>query len=678
MRLTLRRCAMIVVGGLVVALLASLAIGRSGALASQSDPAPAVTFSDDFERGDLAAWTRVEGLEVQRDEVLSGAVAARARSTDAPVYAVKELRDEPRELFYRVRFKLIDRGNNPVSLLSLRTPDSAPILSLSINLSGRLGYANEVTGEGVLSGTTVLADEWHEIQLRVLVNGEAGETTVWFDGRMVDRLSGAAALGSTAIGRIELGERTSGRMYDILFDDVAVGERFIPVAGLPVTGSPSLAPDVSLTGQLVQGLILALSLTLTTQGFATLALMLYTWANPALLAASGSPAVYRPPKLRFTVILPARHEEEVIAHTVHRVWNADYPKNFLEVVVVCEASDAGTIAEAQRAATKIGHANVRVVTFSDGPINKPHGLNVAVRATRHEVVTIFDAEDDVHPEIFQIVNTIMQRDRSGIVQCGVQLMDFQSTWFAAHNVLEYFFWFKSRLHFHARVGMVPLGGNTVFMRRDLIERAGGWDEACLTEDADIGIRLSILGERISITYDAEHATREETPPTVKSFIKQRTRWNQGFLQVLRKGDWRGYPRQRQRLLALYTLCYPFLQAFTGLLWIPAIAAMVALDVPVPVAMLSLLPLYALAFQYVVNLVGLFEFARFYELKVRPRDVLSFTVGFLPYQALLSAGAIRAVWRELRRQTNWEKTEHTGAHRAPAKIGPRPVGTGHGD
>ena len=31
------------------------------------------------------------------------------------------------------------------------------------------------------------------------------------------------------------------------------------------------------------------------------------------------------------------------------------------------------------------------------------------------------------------------------------------------------------MHFNARVGMVPLGGNTVAIRRELIERVGGWD-----------------------------------------------------------------------------------------------------------------------------------------------------------------------------------------------------------
>jgi len=132
-------------------------------------------------------------------------------------------------------------------------------------------------------------------------------------------------------------------------------------------------------------------------------------------------------------------------------------------------------------------------------------------------------------------------------------MNFADHWFSMHNVLEYFFWFKSRLHFHAHVGMIPLGGNTVFIRRGLLERVGGWDQDCLTEDADIGLQLSALGERIRVVYDPRHATREETPDSVGSFVRQRTRWNQGFLQVLQKKTWLGLPTFDQKVLALYTL-----------------------------------------------------------------------------------------------------------------------------
>jgi len=420
---------------------------------------------------------------------------------------------------------------------------------------------------------------------------------------------------------------------------------------------------------LTYGALLVLSLLLTGHAAFTLYLMLYTWWRPERLLATRSPATYEPPRLRFTALVPARHEQEVIAETIHRISNANYERELVEIVVVCESSDAATIAEAQRAIDEIGYPNVRLEVFGDGPINKPHGLNVGLRASTHEVVTIFDAEDDVHPDIFQIVNTIMLRSGASIVQAGVQLMDFSSHWYAVHNVLEYFFWFRSRLHFHAEVGMVPLGGNTVFMGRHLIERAGGWDEHCLTEDADIGIRLSVLGERIAITYDAEHATREETPPTLSSFVKQRTRWNQGFLQVLGKGAWSHLPSFNQRLLAIYTLGHPFMQAAIGLLWPVSLAMIVVAKAPVPVAMLSFLPLYALGFQFLFSLVGLLEFASNYQLRLTPRDILVFTAGFLPYQLLLGIGALRAVYRVLRGATNWEKTEHTGAHRDAGMLRP---------
>lgn len=410
-----------------------------------------------------------------------------------------------------------------------------------------------------------------------------------------------------------------------------------------------------------------LSITLSVHGFFTLYLMLYTWWRPERVRAAASPENYIEPYLRFTVLVPARHEQQVIAQTIHRIWNACYPKDLLEIIVVCEQGDTETIHEVGRTLIEIGHPNVRLCLFNDPPINKPHGLNVALRQSSYEVVAIVDAEDDIHPDLFNIVNTIMRRDGASVVQAGVQLMDFSSSWYAVHNVLEYFFWFKSRLHFHARMGMVPLGGNTVFLERRLIEKAGGWDDNCLTEDADIGIRISALGEPIAVTYDADHVTREETPPTLASFVRQRTRWNQGFLQVLRKGDWRRFPSARQRGLAVYTLMYPFGQAFVGVLWPISVVMIVAVKMPVFLAMLSFIPLYVLGFQLLVNLVGLLEFAATYRMRVRIADVIALVFGFLPYQFLLSISAVRAVYREFRGLTNWEKTAHTGAHREPVHI-----------
>jgi len=280
----------------------------------------------------------------------------------------------------------------------------------------------------------------------------------------------------------------------------------------------------------------------------------------------------------------------------------------------------------------------------------------------HEIITIFDSEDDVHPELFSVVDTIYQQDGPDVVQAGVQLMDYRSHWWSVHNVLEYYFWFKSRMHAHSRAGVVPLGGNTVFFRTQQVKDIGGWNEHCLTEDGEIGIRLSAAGARVHATYDARHVTREETPPTVTAFVKQRTRWNQGFLQIVGGGEWRHLPTRRQRALCLYLLAFPLAQAALLLMSPLLIGVGIFADVALLVSLVSWIPFLVVLVQIAVTEVGLVMFCREQRLKFPVLTALALLVTFLPYQVLLGVSALRAVARVLKRQHNWEKTEHTGQHR----------------
>ena len=410
---------------------------------------------------------------------------------------------------------------------------------------------------------------------------------------------------------------------------------------------------------------LIFSVLLSVQAAYTVYIMLYTWDQPEAYEKAKAPSQFRPPELSFTVLLPARHEEDVIQDTIQRVVQANYPAHLIEVLVICEISDEGTIGKAQEKIEELarrGIDNVRLVIFDDKPINKPHGLNHGLRKSSNQVVTIFDAEDEIHPDIFNIVNTVMLNEGVRVVQCGVQLMNYDSSWYSTLNVLEYFFWFKSRLHYHANLGMIPLGGNTVFFTRVVMEELGGWDEKNLTEDADVGIRISARREKVRVVYDDKYVTKEETPPTLDHFMRQRTRWSQGFLQTLKKGDWLKMPLLEQRIMAFYTLGFPIAQALLALYVPVSIWMMFTVKAPVPVAIALLTPAYLVFAHYAVSAVGLYEFADAHGLQPSLRTPIMMLVTYFPYQWVLAYSSFRAALREIRGVNNWEKTAHVGAHR----------------
>ena len=426
--------------------------------------------------------------------------------------------------------------------------------------------------------------------------------------------------------------------------------------------------------QLLDVFVPIISLFLAAQGIFALFLMLYAWEDPTRSKVDASPKTYLQPQYSFTALIPARHEEHVIADTIRAVARIDYPAHLKEVLVVCRSDDQGTIAKAQKVIHQLGGASAQLIIFDGFPINKPHGLNIGLRSATKDIVTIFDAEDEPHPDIYNIVNTVMVRDGADVVQSGVQLMNYRTRWFSLFNVVEYYFWFKSSLHFFARSGLIPLGGNTVFFKRKWVEHINGWDASCLTEDADIGFRLSLAGAKTRVIYDERHVTKEETPNTVASFVKQRTRWNQGFIQIFFKGDWLLLPKTRQRALALYILGWPFVQAIT-FLYIPlALWMTFTVKLPVLVVLLANLPLYILLLHFVTYLLGLYEFTRDYKLRFPVWYPLKTLLFFYPFQLLLGISAVRAVLRELRGLNTWEKTAHANLHRS-SQLSPMMVSIG---
>ncbi len=199
-------------------------------------------FADDFESGSMSHWTTNNGVVAQTQEVFAGQYAARATSTttsDPAAWAWEQLSTPRTELYYKTRFKIVSQGANSLDLMKLRTDTGTSILGVFVSSSGVLGYRNDFAAKTVNSTTTVSKGDWHLLEMHALVDGTAGRVDVWLDGNQVAALSGTADLGTTAVGRLQIGENATSRVYDVAFDNVVADISYVAPGDTQPPSAPS-------------------------------------------------------------------------------------------------------------------------------------------------------------------------------------------------------------------------------------------------------------------------------------------------------------------------------------------------------------------------------------------------------------------------------------------------------
>jgi glycosyltransferase XagB len=409
-------------------------------------------------------------------------------------------------------------------------------------------------------------------------------------------------------------------------------------------------------------LLIILNTLVLGQSLFTIITMTYAWFSRDTIEEFKAPTEFLLPSKTFSLLIPARNEEAVIADTLLSLSKINYPNNLYEIILILVPEDTGTYSIANQTIIANNITNARILVSPSEPKCKSHSLNVALKESKGEVICIFDAEDEVSPTILNLANTIFNKKQCEVLQCGVQLMNYNSQWFSSLSILEYFFWFKSSLLYFSKRGIMPLGGNTIFMNRSKLIEVGGWDEKCLTEDADLGIRMSLANANMTVVYDAPSSTREETPENIQDYLKQRTRWIQGFFQIFRKMDWAKLPTLSQKIHAVYFLLWPAFQVLIILYFVTSLAVLPFLKVPLLISLYSSIPFFLLLTQICLLVIGMWIFTREYKLKFPWYMPFKILLTFVPYQFVLTIASIRALYREIKGITNWEKTTHTNVHR----------------
>ncbi|MCF2905497.1 glycosyltransferase [Octadecabacter sp. CECT 8868] len=227
-----------------------------------------------------------------------------------------------------------------------------------------------------------------------------------------------------------------------------------------------------------------------------------------------------------TILVPLFRERDIAGALVQRLSKLDYPTDRLDVCLVLEADDATT--QEALAKTQLPFW-MRAIRVPLGTLQtKPRALNYALCFAKGSIIGVYDAEDAPAPDqIHVVVNRFAQRGPD--VACLQGRLDFynsHSNWLARCFTVEYATWFRIVLPGLERLGLaIPLGGTTLFFRREILEELGGWDAHNVTEDADLGIRLARHGYRTEII---DTVTQEEANARAWPWVKQRSRWLKGY------------------------------------------------------------------------------------------------------------------------------------------------------
>jgi len=374
----------------------------------------------------------------------------------------------------------------------------------------------------------------------------------------------------------------------------------------------------------------------------------------------------------YTVLVPLFREAHMVEQLMEALEQLDYPKDRLEIFMICEAIDPFTIAMVR----KFNRAPFRLIIVPKGaPQTKPRALNHAMMSAKGAFVTIYDAEDIPAPSQLKSAILAFEQDPAlGAVQAPLDYINANQNWLTRQFALEYAALFHVWIPFLVAAALpFPLGGTSNHMRRSALDDVGGWDAFNVTEDADLSFRLGAQGWILGYINSP---TGEEAVSGWKAWHYQRSRWMKGYMQTwlvhmhtpFSPGRWLGLKRffilqltiGLTLLNALFHL--PILLFLIGMMMFQFISSS---SIYVP----SLF-IYSLVFSYAAGIaIGMVGALR----AGKPRLIIAaLTMPF--YWIALFPPTIRALWELGRNPFFWHKTDHGVMARSVQSQSPETIST----
>ncbi|MEN8174344.1 MAG: glycosyltransferase [Pseudomonadota bacterium] len=233
-----------------------------------------------------------------------------------------------------------------------------------------------------------------------------------------------------------------------------------------------------------------------------------------------------------SVHVPAYNEPpDMMIETLEALAGLDYQK--FEVIVVDNNTKDPSVWQPVR--DRCAALGSRFHFIHADPLDgfKAGALNLALRHTAEEasVIAVIDSDYQVDPNWLRHLAPAFLDPKVGIVQGPQDYRDGDENAFKAMCQAEYRGFFHIGMLTRNERNAIIQHGTMTMVDRALLDELNGWAEWCITEDAELGLRVFEAG------YDALYIPhsygRGLMPDTFVDFKKQRFRWAYGAVIVMR-------------------------------------------------------------------------------------------------------------------------------------------------
>ena len=226
---------------------------------------------------------------------------------------------------------------------------------------------------------------------------------------------------------------------------------------------------------------------------------------------------------------------EMVIATIQSLCALDY-KSYEVIVIDNNTADAALWQPVRDYVASLP-AHFRFIHLPQWPGYKAGALNFALGKAdpRTEVVAVVDADYVVKPEWLRSLVGYFADTHVGIVQAPQAHRDWGASVFRKMMNWEYDGFFRIGMHHRNERDAIIQHGTMTMIRASALKEHGQWSEWCMCEDTELGLRL--MQQDLRTVYVDQVMGEGLTPNSFAAFKKQRQRWAQGGMQIL-KAHWR--------------------------------------------------------------------------------------------------------------------------------------------